>query len=91
MRVVLELITDAVGDLRAFRVTMSRVPNIDEIVRILATVNGGTTAFFFQVTHVVHIAHTDDYPRRETEIDAWVHCLSVEASYVEGVLRGDIV
>jgi hypothetical protein len=66
-----------VGDLRCICVTMSRVPQVHEIVRVLRTVNGLTVAFWFQITRVVHNAGTDLYPLREHQLDAYVGCVQV--------------
>ena len=61
----------------AIRVTMSRVPSVNEVVRILQSVDGMTTAFWYRVTHVMHNADTNMYPRRDGEIDAWVDCVII--------------
>lgn len=84
MSVIVELNSDRAGslinagDLRAARISVSRVPAVDEIIRALAIVNGGTKALWFQVTRVVHNANTETFPRRNGELDAWVFCVPCE-------------
>lgn len=78
MSVLVEINSNAVDDLRGVRVTMSRVPVVDETIRILSLVNDLTTACRFRVLRVTHNANTSAYPKREQEIDAWVDCVTCE-------------
>lgn len=80
MSAVVELNSDAIGDLsvmRVMRVTMDRIPMVHEFIRVLVTIDGMTTAVRFQVTRVLHNATTNDYPKRAHELDAWVDCVAV--------------
>lgn len=62
--VIVEIASDAGGELRAFRATLSRVPVVGETIRVLWTINGGCVALGFQVLAVVHNAATAEYPPR---------------------------
>lgn len=59
---------------KSLRITLSRVPTIGEVVRILDdTEERGTTARLFHVISVTHVANTERYPKRENELDAWIY------------------
>lgn len=81
MSVVVEMISDDVGDLRVKRMTMHRVPSPQEEIRVLSTVRGITTAVYFKVVRVVHNANTDEYPRCDGELDAWVHVVKLARDF----------
>ena len=78
MRVLVEMTTrsDRLGNVHAQWLRMSRVPSVDEVIRILTDQPDGLTkACWFRVERVEHNASTDEYPRRgEEELDAWIYC-----------------
>lgn len=82
---IIELSTDDCRSddllMRCTRMTISRVPAVGEIIRVLGTRSGMSTTFWFRVTEVVHNARLEQHPQRNDELDAWVKGLTIPEAW----------